>query len=98
MNSSNERNVYHSIKAYYNELKTIPCICLNKRYYLTKELYTVYADGTRSDGNVISDFGKYYDTLVNIMDTTGYSVTDEQGRTNFYGLIEINAFSNCINE
>ena len=90
--------MYHSVSAYYNALKTLPCICLNERYYITKELYTIYADGTRSDSNVISDFGKYYDTLVNIMDTTSYSVTDEKGRTTFYGLIEISAFSICINE
>lgn len=98
LNSSNYKDVYHSMSAYDNVLKTLPCICLNKRYYITKELYTIYADGTRSDSNVISDLGKYYDTLVNIMDTTSYSVTDENGRTTFYGLIEINDFSNCINE
>ena len=98
LNSSDSKNVYHSTTACYNVLKTLPCICLNERYYITKELYTIYADGTRSDSNVISDFGKYYDTLVNIMDTTSYSVTDEKGRTTFYGLIEISAFSICINE
>ncbi len=98
LNSSNDENVYHSVSAYYNALKTLPCISVNGQYYITKELYTLYADGTRSDINVISDFGKYYDTLVNIMDTTSYSVTDEKGRTTFYGLIEISAFSICINE
>ena len=98
LNSSNDKDVYHSMSAYNNEYITIPCIYLNERYYITKVLYTIYADGTRSDNNIISDFGKYYDTLVNIMDTTSYSVTDEKGRTTFYGLIEINAFSNCINE
>ena len=98
LNSSDDRNVYHSISAYYNVLRTLPCISLNEQYYITIELYTIYADGTRSDGNIISDFGKYYDALVNVMDTTSYSVTDEQGRTNFYGLIEISAFANCINE
>ena len=98
LNSSDDKEVYHSISAYDNVLKTLPCICLNERYYITKELYTIYADGTRSDNNVISDFGKYYETLLNIMDTTSYNVTDEKGRNTFYGLIEINAFSNCIDE
>ena len=98
LNSSDSKNVYHSTSAYYNVLQTIPCISLNDQYYIAIDLYTIYADDTRSDGNIISDFGKYYDTLVNIMDTTGYSVTDEKGRTIFYGLIEINAFANCISE
>ena len=79
-------------------LKTLPCVFLNEQYYITIELYTVYPDGSRSDGNITVDFGKYYDSLVNIMDTTGYSVTDEKGRTNFYGIIEISDFADCIKE
>ena len=98
LNSSDEKNVYHSISAYDNVLKTLPCISLNEQYYVIKELYTIYADGTNSGSDVISDFGEYYDALINIMDATSYSVTDEKGRTTFYGLIEINDFSNCINE
>ena len=98
LNSSDKSNVYHSTSAYDNAWITIPCIYLDEQYYIIKELYTVYPDGSRSDGNIISDFGKYYDTLVNIMDTTGYSVIDEKGRTNFYGLIKIDDFANCINE
>ena len=96
--SQDASRMYYCKSIYYHPINTIPTVCLNEQYYITKELYTIYADGTRSDGNVISDFGKYYDTLVNIMDTTSYSVTDEKGRTNCYGLIEINAFLNCINE
>lgn len=96
INSSDDRNVYHSIYAYDNVLKTLPCTFLNDRYYIINDLYTIYPDGSRSDSNVISDFGGYYDALVNIMDTKNYSEIDEKGRTIFYGLIEINDFADCI--
>lgn len=98
LNSSDDGNVYHSISAYNNVLKTFPCKFLNDQYYISMDLYTIYPDGSRSDSNLISDFGEYYDALVNIMDTKKYSVIDEKGRTIFYGLIEVNDFANCINE
>ena len=98
LNSSDKKNVYHSKSAYYNILKTIPCIRIKERYYVTIELYATYPDGKRSDNTVVRDFGKYYDSLANIMNVDRYSVTDKKGRTKFYGLIEINDFSNFIKE
>lgn len=98
LNSTNYKAVYHSTLAYDNMLKTFPCVFLNGQYYISVELYTVYPDGSRSNNDLISDFGVYYDALVSIMDTTSYSLIDEKERTMFYGIIGINDFSNCVNE
>ena len=98
LNSVNDITVYHSTLAYDNVFKTFPCVFLNGQYYIAVELYTVYPDGSRSNNDIIGDFGAYYDALVTIMDTTSYSLIDEKERTMFYGIIGINDFSNCVNE
>ena len=97
LNSSEGDTVYHSTSAYNNDWVTIPCIYLDKEYYIMQNIRTVYPDGTGYEVNINDCFDKYYNILTNFMDTEKYSVTDEKGRTTFYGLIEINDFSNCIN-
>lgn len=98
LNSTSDITMYHSTLAYDNVLKTFPCVFINGQYYISVELYTVYPDGSRSNNDIIGDFGVYYDALVTIMDTTSYSLIDEKERTMFYGIIGINDFSNCVNE
>lgn len=98
LNSTNDITVYHSTSSYDNVLKTLPCVFLNEQYYIAVELYTVYPDDSRSNNDLISDFGAYYDALVDIMDTTSYHLIDKNERTIFYGIIEINDFSDYVNE
>lgn len=75
---------------------TIPCILLDNKYYITRVTYSIHANGNKDEGYLKGDFGTYYDALMGIMDTTKYSVTATQGRTDYYGLIEINDFVDHI--
>lgn len=78
-------------------MNTIPCVCLDGEYYICFSRYTVYADGSRSEENDYTyTFGKYYDILMSVMDKDKYSITDEQGRENFYGTIKVGDFANDI--
>jgi hypothetical protein len=88
--------MYYSNSIYYHYLNTISCICLDDQYYIDKELYRIYPDGTRSDSNVIGDFGEYYDSLAIVMDTQKHKVIFEEGPTVFYGLIKINDFKTVL--
>ena len=92
INSSNADRIYHSVTAHNHQVVTIPCILLDNKYYITRVTHTIYASGNNAEGNLKGDFGTYYDALISIMDTTRYNVTNEQGRTDYYGLIEINDF------
>ncbi len=96
LNSSDDKSVYHSVFAYDHVLKTLPCISFRERYYFTCELSVLYPDGRRWENDFSYDFGKYYDSLTRVMDTDSYHVTNEQGCTIFYGLIEIDDFAECI--
>ena len=99
LNESENRLVYHSVFAYHHHvLRAIQCKTLDDRHYVLVELYTVYPDGHRSESPSRNEFGKYYDALISVMVTGKYSVTDEYGRTLFYGLVEIRDFVNCINK
>ena len=96
LNPSNAERVYHSTSAFNHQAVTIPCILLDNKYYITRVTYSIHASGNTSERNLKGDFGTYYDALMSIMNTTKYSVTNEQGRTDYYGLIDIDDFVNHI--
>lgn len=96
LHSTDADNLYHSVSAYDHVLKTLPCLSLSGRYYVIIDEYTIYPDGNRSDADLRSDFGKYYDLLESRMNTNRYMKTDEKGRTTFYRLIEVYIFADCI--
>lgn len=96
LNPSSAERVYHSTSAFDHQVVTIPCILLDNEYYITRVTFSIHSNGNTSEGNLKGDFGTYYDALMSIMDTTKYSVTTTQGRTDYYGLIEINDFVDHI--
>ena len=99
LHSSQGKNVYHSLSAYYSTLVTIPCVYLNEQYYILQEVYEIYPDGTiLGDSTNKIEYGKYYDDLMSIMDCNSYTVIDQHGRTIVFGTISIDAFSNFIKE
>ena len=95
--SQDVSRMYYCKSIYYHPMNTIPCVCLDGEYYLYFSRYTVYADGSRSEENDYTyTFGKYYDSLMSVMDRDNYSITDEQGRTKFYGTIRVDSFVNGV--
>ena len=91
--SQSNSTMYYCKSIYYHTMNTIPCVYLDGDYYLSFHLYTVYSDGERSEEDDYTyRFGQYYDALMNIMIKDKYSITDEQGRTNFYGTISFDDF------
>lgn len=96
LNKSSAERIYHSTSAFTHQVVTIPCILLDNEYYITRVTFSIHSNGNTSEGNLKGDFGTYYDALISIMDTTKYSVTTTQGRTDYYGLIEINDFVDHI--
>ena len=96
LNPSNTERVYHSTSAFNHQVVTIPCILLDNEYHITRVTYSIHANGNKAEGNLKGDFGTYYDALMSIMNTAKYSVTNEQGRTDYYGLIDIDDFVNHI--
>lgn len=96
LNPSSAERIYLSTSAFTHQVVTIPCILLDNKYYITRVTYSIHANGNKDEGYLKGDFGTYYDALISIMDTTKYSVTTAQGRTDYYGLIEINDFVNHI--
>lgn len=86
--SQNTDTMYYCKSIYYHSINTMPCVYLDGEYYLSFHLYTVYSDGQRSEeSDRAYGFGQYYDTLMNIMEKDKYNLTDEDGRTGFYGTI-----------
>ena len=96
LNPSSAERIYLSPSAFTHQVVTIPCILLDNKYYITRVTFSIHSNGNTSEGNLKGDFGTYYDALITIMDTTKYSVTTTQGRTDYYGLIEINDFVDHI--
>ena len=96
LNPSNTERVYHSTSAFNHQVVTIPCILLDNEYYITRVTFSIHSNGNTSEGNLKGDFGTYYDALISIMNTAKYSVTNQQGRTDYYGLIDIDDFVNRV--
>ena len=96
LNPSSAERIYLSTSAFTHQVVTIPCIFLDNKYYITRVTYSIHANGNKDEGSLKGDFGTYYDALMSIMDTTKYSVTTAQGRTDYYGLIVINDFVDHI--
>ena len=69
---------------------------LDNEYYITRVTFSIHSNGNTSEGNLKGDFGTYYDALMSIMNTAKYSVTNQQGRTDYYGLIDIDDFVNRV--
>ena len=89
--------MYYSTSIYYHSMNTISCANFEGKYYLSFYLYTIYADGKRGEeSNYVYTFGEYYDALMLIMEKDKYSITKDNGRTSFYGVISFEDFVNGI--
>ena len=99
INSSDEKNIYHSLLPYHNTYK-IPCVYFDGKYYVSQFLYHANAGGEifESEGleNLKTLVGKYYDGIIEVMDTETYRITYENGTFAVYGIVEIGDFVNCI--
>ena len=97
INHFDEDMIYHSKSAHHHSNQTIPCVNLDGRYYLPFYLYTIYTDGHRGEEkSYVNAFGEYYDALTSIMEKDKYSITKENGRTSFYGVISLEDFVNGV--
>lgn len=99
---TNENILYHCINTYYHELITIPCARFDNQYYVSIYLDTIGSgeifilEKSLSKDAIIYNFGEYYDSIVSVMDTEKYRITNEQGYTHCYGLILLSDFINNI--
>lgn len=98
LNSSDKSDVYVSESNAYHELYVLPCVYLDGQYYITVYLNTIAVGGEQSSADLKWELGGYYDTLMEIMVTEKYSVTDNRGTTHFYGLLELGEFSRTVLE
>ena len=91
--------IYYSLSVYYTVLVMLPTISLDGQYYvLVSEIKIIYPDGREYVNNSVNEFGYYYDALVSVMDTESFSITDNKGKTYFYGLVALDDFVSCVNE
>ena len=73
-----------------HHLQTLPCEKINGKYYILQETKVGY-----KERNLESEFGIYYDELMEIMIVDQYS--EKQGRKTYhYGLINVNEFGKKI--
>lgn len=95
--STDKSIVYYSTSVKYNDWNTLPCVRLDNRFYITRFLYKTYPDRDRVDGeDRQTDFGEYYDDLIDKMQTDRYSVSYEDGSTTYYGTILIEDLVNVV--
>lgn len=95
LNSPDQTTVYHSVSEHDHVLKTIPYVRLDGQDYITEWIYSIYADGTRTEMDDLASYGKYKDAVIKVMDTERYSVTRES-KTDYYGIIKLEDFVRCI--
>ena len=96
LNKSSVERIYHSTSLYYHQLVTINCINYDNEYYLLQYVHSIHINGEKDERNLKGEFSNYYDTLISIMDTSKCSVTRENGRVDYYGLIDIDDFVNRV--
>ena len=77
---------------------TLDCINIDGRCYLTIYLYTIAEDNSYNETNTEIKLGEYRDALMSVMSDKVYGEIDSRGRTNCYGLIEINDFIDFLAE
>lgn len=91
--------IYYSLSIYYTRLVILPSVSIDGRYYvIVDKIKTIYPDGREYVSNLVNELGKYHDVLVSVMDTESFSITDEKGRTHFYGLVAIDVFVDCVKQ
>ena len=100
INSSDKKNIYHSLSLPNHNAYKIPCVYFDGKYYVSGFLYHANPGGevSESDGfaNLKMLVGKYYDDIITVMDTETYRITYEDGTICVYGIIEIGDFVKCI--
>ena len=95
--SQSTATMYYCKSIYYHSMNTIPCVCLDGEYYLYFYRYTVYADGRRAEEKDYTyTFGKYYDSLMSVLDKNSYGITEEQDRISYYGTVSFDFFINDV--
>lgn len=99
LNSSDDKIVYHSRSFYDDCLNTIPFSLIDDQYYIVSALYAIMPNGDRLEyDDFTGQFGEYSDAFASIMDADGYTSTYPNGAARHSGLIEAEAFSNCIKQ
>lgn len=97
LNPSNAERVYHSISVFYHQVVTISCINYDNEYYISHFMYSIHANGEKSETNLRGVFDEYYEALMSVIQPTKYSITRPWGSKDYYGLITIDDFVNIIN-
>lgn len=80
---------------------TLHCVELDGQYYVPHYLYTVNAEGLAGEldtEDLKVNFGKYYDHVMSVMITDLYTLQDQSGNTNYYGLISVDEIENIIQQ
>lgn len=94
----NTSTVYYYHNIYYRDIVEIPCCYIGDNYYIPLYMYTVYSDGSQSPHkDYTQDFGKYYDSLTEIMQYEKYTVTNANG-SSVYAVISIEDFFDVLVE
>lgn len=95
--SQNPSTMYYCNSIYYHSMNTIPCVCLDGKYYLSFYMYTVYKDGTRGEeSDRTYDFGEYYDPLMSMMEREKYNIVTKNGNTSFFATISLESFVDIL--
>ncbi len=96
-NSENTETKYITFSGPFDcKYDTMPCIRFEDQYYLSVKLYVDRPNGNRAETNLAYKFGAYYDSLIAIMQTDTYSVTQDDGTVTTYGMIDLADFSNIL--
>ena len=96
LSDSERLNLYCCEDYYFFRNVTLPCVELDGTCYLKYELYSEFPNGARDESDLQSDFGVYYDDLMEIMIADRYSVTQTTGEIDYYGLFELGEFADFL--
>ena len=97
LNSSNKPCVYYSDSYIKHNLEILPCVELDGEYYISVWTHTVRENGDVTYSNLEAAFEKYYDDLIEIMQTDKYSETKSE-YVHYYGLFDIEEFVDAVLE
>ncbi len=99
LNGSSEKDkIYYSVSDPAHDYANFSCVKQENNFYITIWLSRGYTGGDRYENDLQYEFGKYYDGLMEVMETGKYSVKYDSGSEYFYGLISIEDFVDIVKQ
>jgi len=98
LNDPNLETAYCRVDRQLHKWIAMPCMEFDGKYYVPYYTHMKDSDGTIQSSDLEWHFGEYYEYVMSIIVTDKYSISDDYGRTAYFGLIPVEGIAKIVSE